>query len=524
MGNPAAALYMRLSKEDDKGAESASIETQRKILQRYAWEQGFSIYREYVDDGYTGTNLNRPAFQQMLSDIEAGVINVVLTKDLSRLGRNSGRVNILLDEYFPRHRIRYISVSENIDTAMRSAARSIVMPVHNFANELYAADISNKIHAALHEKIKEGAYIGSFAPYGYRKDPADKNHLLIDPAAAQVVRRIFTYAAEGRTPAQIADILNAGQIPTPSQYRALLHPQLQSASAPSWNSGNVGKLLRNMVYLGATAQGKTEKPSFKSAYVYTKPKSEWVVVEHTHEPIVSPELWDVVRKRTAARTKNKTSGFSNLFAGLAKCADCGKSMSSALRKNGGACLVCGGYKLYGTTACTNHTIQYETLYSAVLDAVRKHFVLSPAEKSALTEELLQHHGTGSSNAYAQLTAEKKQLDYKIGQLFEDKYAGILPPDQFSRLLCKYNMEKNTLEQNLQRCSESQPRPALRKKIEQQIEEFCNVQALTGDLLFCLIDRIDIHQGEYTEGVKRQQIDIYFRFQCELKPYVFSCSK
>ncbi len=301
-------LYLRLSKEDEKRGESASIETQRKILKDHVKRKGFSIYDEYVDDGYTGTNLDRPAFRRMLEDVEAGKLQIILVKDLSRLGRNSGRVSLLLDEYFPAHRVRFISVGEGIDTAERSSANSILAPVQNLVNELYAGDISRKIHAAFDIKMQQGEFIGAFAPYGYRKDPADKNHLIVDEEAAKVVRRMFSLAAEGDSTREIAELFQQEGILTPSQYRYQKNPHLdksQFRGAVEWKKGNVGKMLRNEVYLGHTLQGKTLKPSFKSRISYEKPREEWVVVEHTHEPLVDEETWKKVREQMERRNKKR---------------------------------------------------------------------------------------------------------------------------------------------------------------------------------------------------------------------------
>ena len=303
------ALYLRLSKEDTKKAESASIETQRKILRGFAEKNGFSIYNEYIDDGNTGTNLERPGFQRMLRDIEAGKIQIVMTKDLSRLGRNSGRISMMLDEYFPIHRIRYISVSEGIDTAEQSVTNSIVAPVQNLVNELYAGDLSRKIHSALDTKMKSGEFISAFAPYGYRKDPADKNHLLVDVCAGNVVKRMFAMAKEGKSPAQIAAVFNGENIMTPSQYRYCMNPQLDIENfrgATEWKATNVSKMLRNEVYLGHTLQGKTYKPSFKSRYCYSRPRKEWIVVQNTHEPLIDQETWEIVRMQMKKRRPIKS--------------------------------------------------------------------------------------------------------------------------------------------------------------------------------------------------------------------------
>lgn len=525
--NP-CALYLRLSKEDETGMESTSIETQRKILREYAEKNGFFIYDEYVDDGYTGTDFNRPAFQRMLRDVENGRIQIVITKDLSRLGRNSGRINVLMDEYFPEHQVRYISVSEGIDTAERTAANSIVAPVQNLVNELYAGDISRKIQAAFDIKRKEGAYISAFAPYGYRKDPKNKNHLLVDEASGTVVKRMFAMAKEGYNPSQIADRFNGEGILTPSQYRYHTNPQLATEhfrGATEWKSTNINKMLRNEIYLGHTLQGKTCKPSFKSKYCYAKPREEWVVVRNTHEPLVNEETWNIVRKRMQSHTQKREKGFVNLFSGLAKCADCGKNMSTAgTRKKGSAAnLSCGGYKLGGRKYCTNHTIDYDVLYQAVLTALREQMHLSEQEKQRLLQALLQDEKRQEGFPKIELERKIQSMGKKLEQLFEDKYDGLIGQEQFTRLHQRYTKELTELEEKQRTLRESQ---GARKNFageKQRHEQLCrridalaDLQALDSELLFKLIERIEIHQGEYMEGEKRQRIDIWFRFPCQQK--------
>ncbi len=362
---------MRLSKEDEREGESSSIANQRKILLSFCKENGFSVWDEYVDDGFSGTDMEaRPALQRMLSDMRAKRINLVLTKDLSRLGRNMGDTAQLLDKVFPQHRIRFIAVTEGIDSEKRDRAQRILTPLHNFTNELYAADISDKICAALHMKIQNGEYIGSFAPYGYEKDPACKNRLIPDRKAAEVVKRIFKLAAKGETPAWIAEALNREGISTPSCYREEKYPSARESfpKAEKWTSGRVGKILRNEVYLGHTVQGKTEKPSFKCKVTCAVPRENWTVVKNTHVPLIDQHTWDSVREKTKARTPKKKTGFQNRLFGIAVCADCGRTMSTAF-SHGKTYLVCGGYKAEGRAKCESHRIDYNMLLRAVESAV-----------------------------------------------------------------------------------------------------------------------------------------------------------
>lgn len=368
-----AALYMRLSREDERSGESASIENQRKLLHRFCGTHGFFPAAEYVDDGCSGTDIEgRPALREMLTDIADKKINLVLVKDLSRLGRNIGDTSNLLDKFFPMHRVRFISVTDGTDTARRDRTARILTPLHNFANELYAADISDKIHAALQVKMENGEFIGSFAPFGYAKDPADKNRLVPDGEAAEVVQSIFRAAAEGEHPAAIAAALNEKGIPTPSARRAAKFPASAASfpRAPVWSGTMVGKILRNQVYLGHTVQGKTEKPSFKCKTTHTLPKAEWKVVENTHAPLVTEELWAQVRRNMQGRRREKKSGFVNAFSGIAVCADCGRNMSTAF-SHGKVCLVCGGYKAGGRARCGSHRVDYGALLEAVQEAARE---------------------------------------------------------------------------------------------------------------------------------------------------------
>lgn len=520
------ALYMRLSREDDKGAESASIETQRKILHQFAREQNFLIYNEYVDDGYTGTNFDRPAFKRLLHDIEAGKIDVLITKDLSRLGRNNGRVSMLLDEYLPQHRVRYISVTENYDSANRSASTNIITPVHNFVNELYAADISVKIHAAFDIKMQQGEYIGAFAPYGYRKDPHNKNHLIVDQKAATIVKHIFELARNGHSPAQIAAELNQKNIPTPSQYRYQIHRHLDPNNfrgSTTWQRSNISKLLRNATYLGHTIQGKTSKPSFKSKYTYNKPKEEWITIHNTHEAIIDMETWDIVRKKMQSRTTKRDKGFINIFSGLAKCADCGKNMSTVgtRKKHSQANLNCGSYKLGGSSKCTNHTIDYDTLYQAVLTALRQQIHLTDDEKQHILDDMLKEAEQYDTSPIKNLENQLTVINNKLEQLFDDKYSGLIENAQFEALHQRFTKDKAELTDKLRTAQEQQGIKNSVEEITQRylkfqklIAEYDDLQTLTPELLFKLIDRINVHQGKYINGVKHQQIDIWFKFQCE----------
>ncbi len=286
-----AGLYMRRSREDGRG-ESGGIEGQRQLLRSYAQAHGFTVCGEYADDGYSGTHFDRPGFQRMQEDIEAGLLDAVLVKDLSRLGRNYLASGELTEVYFPRHGVRLVAINDGYDS---EAGEDDMAPFRHVMNELYARDISKKIRSALHTKMVQGQYIGSFAPYGYRKSEENKNRLIPDEEAAAVVRRVFALAAEGRRATVIAEELNRAEIPVPLDYRR------QRAGKPPlgsrWTASGVCKLLSNTVYLGHTVQGKNRKPSFRAGKSQGCPRAQWIVVEHTHEPLVGKELFERARHR-----------------------------------------------------------------------------------------------------------------------------------------------------------------------------------------------------------------------------------
>lgn len=410
-----AVLYLRLSRDDDNPGESESIQNQRSLLQAYAAREGLFIVGEYVDDGWSGTSFDRPRFQAMLRDMEQHRFKVVLVKDLSRLGRDYIQTGRYLELVFPEHGVRLIAVGDGIDTAR---ADTDLAPFRNVINEMYARDTSRKIRGALHAKMQAGKFIGNFAPYGYQKDPRDKNHLIPDERAAATVRQIFAWASAGKRPAEIARMLNERGEPPPAVYRTLMHPGLNPdhySKRKAWTSVGVSRMLRDVVYLGHIAQGKTEKISFKSKKTREKQADVWIVVPNQHEPLISKRTFAAVQRQRSARRCDWKGAFSNLFSGLVFCLDCGKAMSTVgtRRKGSVANLACGAYKLRGASACSNHFISYESLYRCVLEAVRRYVCLSEDECSILFERLnrrlrLDERGQGAGRERERLTQEDRK--------------------------------------------------------------------------------------------------------------------
>ncbi len=525
-----AALYMRLSKDDYNQGESSSITTQRKMLTAFAKQNSFKVIDEYIDDGWSGTNFDRPNFKRMIQDIESKKINLVITKDLSRLGRDYITTGQYTEIYFPSKKVRYIAINDGYDSNNKYGD---IVPFKNIINEMYARDTSQKIRSSFQTKMREGEFIGNFAPYGYIKDPNDKNHLLINTEVSEVIKKIFDLAVDGNKPKEIAEYLNKRNIQTPAQYRCKKYPHLNVdnyTKRKKWTSSSVSKILKNIVYLGHTAQGKTTKVSFKSNITVQNSKSEWIIVKNTHEPLISEDVFNEVKRRSLSRTCAKKEGFTNIFSGLAKCMDCSRNMSSVgTRKKGSVSnLACGGYKLYGKKECTNHFIDYNVLYDIVLKAIRKQVVLSRQDKSNLFEDMkakinLEKNDTFINQEIRKLKNRSKELDGIIEKLYEDNYNGVINDTRFKKLIAKYEKENDSLNKEINELEHQlMDKKRLLDGIINSYEKFCEIvkeyteiKELNQDILFKFIDHIEVGQGYYEKTpngkVKHQKVKIYFKF-------------
>lgn len=525
-----AGLYMRLSR-DDGNSESSSITTQRKILQAYAKENGFIVYEEYIDDGFSGTNFDRPGFKKMIQDIEDKKINLVITKDLSRLGRDYITAGQYTEIYFPSKGVRYIAINDGYDS---NSPYNDIAPFKNVINEMYARDISKKIRSSFLARMKDGYYIGNFAPYGYKKDSKNKNRLVIDEETAPIVKEIFDMALVGKRPTDIATHLNNKGIITPIMYRCKKY-NLSLESYPKytnmrWTSATISKILRSVAYIGHTAQRKTTKISFKSRVTVANPKTDWIIVENTHEPIIDKTTFEIVQRFSKSRTCQKNKGFKNIFSGIAFCADCGKSMSSVgtRKKDSPANLACGSYKLYGQSVCSNHFIDYNTLYDIVLKTIQKQLTLSreDIEKIALSARKDLESSKNSDKLKSEVEKLKKrssEIDKMIEKIYEDNFNSIISSETFEKLVTKYENEKKTVNERIKVINEQTSKKSESSYIDfyNLVKEYTDIKELDQELLFRLIDRIEVGQGYYVkEGkdkIKHQTISIYFRFINE--PYI-----
>ena len=526
-----AALYLRLSKDDDDAkSESSSIQSQRKMLTSYAQEKGFPIYDYYVDDGYSGTNFERPQFNRLLSDIDNAKVNMIIIKDLSRLGRDYIITGQYTEIIFPLKGVRCIAINDGYDSINPN---NDIVPFKNVMNEMYARDISKKIRSGFAARINDGAYIGNFAPYGYKKDPNDKHHLIPDEHTAPVVRQIFDMAAQGKNYIEIARTLNDRGVLSPLIYRCSIHERATidkyNVTRHEWTASGVRKICVNQVYLGHTLQGKTTKVSFKSKLTKAKDRSEWVIVHNTHQALIDTETFEIVGRISRSRTCVKdTRGFSNVFSGLAVCADCGRSMSTvgSRKQNSPYNLACGGYKLYGSAECTNHFIEYNTLYDLVLNAINEQIQMSQVERNALIDELHKAEKVSASKAATQkelkaLRSRLKEIDRLIEKSYVDKVNGLLSEARFKKLLDSFEAESLSQKQKIASLEKScnsvcESEQASQARFEKLISQYNRIDVLTPDLLFKLIERIEVSQGSYEKTLngktKNQTIRIFFRFQ------------
>ena len=498
-----AALYLRLSRDDAGAGESVSIGGQRALLRAYAADHGWMVVGEYVDDGFSGTSFRRPGLRRLLEDVEAGRIDLVLTKDLSRLGRDYIRTGELAEVFFPSRHVRYIAVNDGFDT---QGPDNGLAPFQHVVNEMYARDASKKIRSALAVRRAQGRYVGSLAPYGYRKDPADKNKLLPDPPAAAVVRDIFAWAAAGMGPGEIARRLNQRGVACPALHRSGGRPRLDG---PVWTASTVSKLLRNPTYLGCTAQGRTRKPSFKAKVREAIPREEWTVVEGTHPALVDRETFRLAARRS--RRRAGTGRFQNRLAGLVRCGSCGGAMVSAgtRRKDSSALLVCPRYKRQGPAACGSHAIHYPVLNDLLDRVLRQVVLLTEKEREEILAELLRRAAPENGRDQKEaLEAERRRLDRLEGELWDSHLLGELENERFRTLLARARALRRETAEKIETLPPegTADLSALRGELERTLDQLLSAPAEEAGLLFSLVASVEVGERE-GDGTLPVQVEL-----------------
>lgn len=493
-----AGLYLRLSKEDETQGQSESIANQRALLQRYAAGQGFQIVDCYIDDGYSGLHFDRPGFQRLLCDIEAGRVDLVLTKDLSRLGRDYIETGYYLERYFPSRRVRYIALADGIDTFDQRCAQNDMGPFKSVMNDLYAKDISKKVRSVIDAKREAGKFIGAFAPYGYQKDPADKNRLLVDEAAAEIVRGIFASYLSGASMAEIARRLNGEGVLPPSRYKAEVQrlPYVNANAALGlWRAETVRAILGNPTYAGDVAQHKNEKLSYKLKASRKLPREAWTVIADTHEPIVDRAAFQLVLRMLESGGGRKRSGpQAHLLSGLVFCGACGRPMTFCRRSSGKSfVLICSGYARYGE--CGRHTTDEAQLERLVLNRLR---ALSAQALPAQAEEAILREcaGTRTETQRQAITRAKsryRQTGQVLKALYEDRAARRLGENEFQELALAYREERERLRGLFSAAEPCGQEPAAETPQAAAIHRLLSFERPDRRLLCQLVERVTIEE-------------------------------
>lgn len=531
------ALYERLSKDDELQGESNSISNQKMFLEDYARKNGFSNLRHFADDGFTGTNFNRPAFQEMLKEIEAGNIGTVIVKDMSRFGRNYLQVGFYTEMLFPQKAVRFIAINNNVDSDR--PADNDFTPFLNIMNEFYAKDTSNKIKSVFNARMQKGLRCSGSVPYGYYRDPSDKQKLLVDPVAADVVREIFEQAAKGTGLAAIAAILTDKHILIPSAYANKYHPDQgnhrEYEDPYRWRPSVIGDILNRKEYLGHTILKKTEQLSFKTRKRRKLDPDDMYFFPNTHEAIIDQETWNAAQKfreisRQVDRAPSGTYSNAHILSGFVFCADCGSRLTIQVHKgkdNGKLYISyrCG-QNATDAKKCSAHSVSAPALEELVLTELRRLSKFAIQDERAFAEVLREQYEAKRSEKPVQMKtdlAEAKkrfdELEALIRSVYENYAKGLLPERQYKSLLRQYDEEQGDLEKRIetmeQALSIQQCNPIKIEKFISLIHKYKNPQELTPELLHELLDKIVVYEGTGRGAKRIQKIDLYFNFVGQL---------
>ena len=514
-----AALYIRLSREDGDKAESDSVVNQKRLLRNFADAQpDIESYQYYVDDGYSGASFNRPDFLRMMADVYSSKVDCVIVKDSSRFGRNASESGRYIGEVFPRLRVRYIAVNDAIDSG-RSQGVAIDFlnnSLRGMINEYYVAANSESICSTLDMERRRGDFIGSFAKYGYKKDPADHHKLIVDEDAAEVVRLIYRMYLSGSGIRTIVRYLNDSGIPNPSTYKRRSQPTYKAntiGSSPLWSDKTVRRTLQDEMYTGTMVQGKFKKVSYKDKAIIAQPESEWIKVPNTHEAIIDKDDFDRVQRLLSGHAKSSpSSGEISLFSGLLRCADCGHALIKKTNRNSNKTYI---YYRCSThckckTACSAHTINLDKLYQTVLSCIQKMVEIAVDAEEVLKE--LQKHRSADTNKDLKSQLEDQEREHQkvmnlLADLYPDYKSGILNSDQYRMNKEKYEKLQAKLEQSIETLKASSGTFEIPNKTNEFVEHFKqhgNIDRLTRPLLTELIEQITVHE----DGA----LDITFRFR------------
>ena len=514
------ALYARLSVDDAVEGDSNSIKNQKLMLGKYAEEHRFKNVRYYVDDGYSGTNFNRPDFQTMIEDIENGEISTVIVKDMSRFGRDHIMVGYYTQYVFPEADVRFIAIYDQVDST--SGIEDDITPFKNILNEMYAKDCSRKIKAVLKAKGSNGKHLSSRPPYGYIRDPENKDRWIIDEEAAKVVREAFNLCMQGYGPSQITRIFNERGYITPTVKKDIKWDY--TGGYELWSRATVCNILQTVEYLGHTVNFKFYKKSYKSKKYYANDKDDWVIFENTQEPIIDQATFNTVQKLRESKRRPSDMGEPSALSGMVYCADCGKKMYlvRSVCKRHINHLCCSSYKKAKLATCTYHRISVDALTEMILDDLRYTVRFAKEHKQKFLETLEQKAETAtrkelSANLKELEESEKriKSLDKIIQMLFENKVEGTISEERFLKMSESYEQEQRQLNERVRILKSSVDKAKAQSNNAQlfmaQVNKYSDFTELMPEILRAFIDKVYVHEKEKVDGVTRQTIEIVYNF-------------
>ena len=525
------ALYCRLSKDDGTNNESMSISTQKTMLKDYAKRNGFLNCQFYVDDGYSGTNYDRPAFRQLIEDIQDGEVSTLITKDLSRLGRNYLETGTYIEVFFPNHNVRYIAINEGVDSI--DNAQMDITPFRNIINEMYAKDTSRKIKSALHARRMQGKYMATTAPFGYQKDEKDHNHLVIDEVTAPVVELIFSIAEEGVGLHTICNRLRKAKVLKPSFYKKELFERfMDEEKMYDWDTAYVSQILHNPVYAGnLTVADKPTKTMHSKKRQYI-PFAEREVIYGTHEPIIEQNRWNNVQKILQSRPPvigESSSGYDNIFRGVIKCADCGSAMLAKVeqkRKRNNVLdktfYCCTKYRKFGKEGCSSHTIEARTVHEVVLADIQKHAGQALTDRKAMVTEIAERLNLQMSADREQQKKELRQCKQRVSEienlyakLYEDLTRELLTEKRFQMLSARFDSEQEELTAKIKELEKSaiadKEQLSSIEQFAEQISGYAGITELNFKIINQLIEKILVSEPVEVDGQKIQRLTIHYKF-------------
>ena len=532
--NKITALYERLSRDDDQVGDSNSIVNQKKYLESYAQQRGYMNCRHYTDDGWSGGNFERPAWKQLIADIEAGKVAHVIVKDMSRAGRDYLQTGFYTEVFFRQHNVHFVAIANSVDSDDQNSNE--FAPFLNIMNEWYLRDLSRKQRTAIRVKGESGKPTTNCAIYGYKKDPEDKYHWLIDGEAAEVVRRIFRLTIEGKGPYDIARILFDDKIETPAVYaarqgRGVWKSKEEFPNPYNWSGYIVGNILAKPEYMGHTVNFRSHKLSYKDKTPVMNPKEDWLIFENTHEAIVDKETWELAQKLRKTPRRHDTLGEANPLTGLLFCADCGAKMYNQRTRGSDTkpypsdAYECSTYKLAGqkrSAACRNHHISTKALRELILNTIRTVSTYAISDQDEFMEKVRSASQIKQKEAAKEtkrkLNKDKKriaELDNIIKKLYESFVIGRITDERFDTLLAEYEAEQKNLQASVeeaeQRVSSFEEDTARVEQFMELARKYTDFSELTTPMINEFIDKIIVHAPEKVDGDRVQEVEIYLKF-------------